>query len=61
LLVPSRTPEPLAQAIITLIANAPMRHQMGQAGYHRCVEQFSIEATVQKTETLYRELLEPAV
>lgn len=61
LLVPSLAPEPLAQAIMTLIANAPMRHQMGQAGYSRCVEQFSIETTVHKTETLYRELLEPAV
>ncbi len=57
LLVPPRSPDALARALGELAADPDRRRRMGEAGYRRAVGRFSINATVQQTELLYRELL----
>ena len=57
LLVPVKAPEALAEAIAHLSSRPDLRHKMGQAGYRRALDHFSIQTTARKTETLYRELL----
>jgi glycosyltransferase involved in cell wall biosynthesis len=58
LLVPARSPEALADAIVTLLRDPALRASMGQAGKNRVKEHFSIETMVQSYESLYRSLLE---
>ena len=55
-LTPARNPKSLAGALICLASNAAQRTQMGQAGYHRAVSYFSIDATARHTGNLYTEL-----
>ena len=56
LLVPPRSPERLADAIITVLGDRAMRERMGQAGRSRSAE-FDIRKTVARMETVYEELL----
>jgi glycosyltransferase involved in cell wall biosynthesis len=57
LLVPPRDPGALALAIGSLLAEPRRRRSMGQAGRERAGKEFSIEAGVHATETLYERLL----
>lgn len=52
-----RTPEALAQALTALLADAPRRRQMGEAGRHRAETRFSAAVMTRQIEGLYQELL----
>jgi glycosyltransferase involved in cell wall biosynthesis len=47
----------IAQAIITLAQNAPLRHAMGQAGRTRIECEFSFARRLQRIENLYEQLV----
>jgi glycosyltransferase involved in cell wall biosynthesis len=57
LLVSPRSPNDLAEAIITLLQNPKKAKSMGDAGRKK-VDEYSVEAMVQKTENLYRQLIQ---
>jgi len=57
LLVPSKNPAALADALNTLILNSDLRQQMGGAGRKIVQEEFSQEIVIEKTLELYREML----
>jgi len=57
LLVPSRDPDALAQAIARLLRDPELWRKMGQAGRRRVEQHFSVEQMVRRTESLYEELL----
>lgn len=57
LLVPPGDPEALAAAIAALLGDPARRAAMGRAGYERAVANYSIQAMVQTTIELYRQLL----
>jgi glycosyltransferase involved in cell wall biosynthesis len=54
---PSAYEADLASAINRLMADAPLREQMGRAGRARAVERFSWSAIADQTVELYRSLL----
>lgn len=56
LLVPARSPEALADAVVTLLRDPALRASMGEAGRARVKKYFSIEAMVQSYENLYESL-----
>lgn len=58
LLVPSKNPTALANAIIQLLADPTLAQQMGRNGRQRVAQKFSIETTVEHTHTLYQTLTE---
>ena len=47
-------PQELAQAIISLLQNPERRREMGEAGYKRTRQLFSIERFVSQLEAVYR-------
>ncbi len=53
ILVPPKDVKQLAQAIVTLLNDPACAHAMGNAGYQRLQECFSVDALVRATETLY--------
>lgn len=53
LLVPPRDDRTLAEAIIQLLTNRPLRERMGEAGLARVREQFSVERMVEETAGVY--------
>jgi glycosyltransferase involved in cell wall biosynthesis len=57
LLVPSRDPSALAQALATMARDRDLRHRMGQAGRERVRQCFSLQRMVEQTQTLYTQLL----
>ena len=57
LLVPARDSTALAQAIARLLASAPLRSRLGQAGRRLAEGEFAERVVVQQTVALYRELL----
>jgi L-malate glycosyltransferase len=57
LLVPPSDAQALAQAIIRILESADLARRFGDAGYARVKNEFSLAATVRRTEELYRELL----
>jgi glycosyltransferase involved in cell wall biosynthesis len=58
LLVPPRNPDALAQAILRLIENPTRAKAMARAGRKRVEALFSTRVKVERTEALYRRLLE---
>jgi glycosyltransferase involved in cell wall biosynthesis len=56
LLVPPEDSASLASAIARLLAHPDLAAQMGQAGYQRLIEEFSVDKMVCATLDLYREL-----
>lgn len=57
LLVPAQSATKMSEALNDLIANPQKREHMGEAGYQRAVEHFSIQSTVEKTAAIYRNLI----
>jgi L-malate glycosyltransferase len=60
LLVPPRNPDALAQAALRVLENPTRAKAMARAGRKRVEGQFSMTAKVERTEALYRRLLESA-
>lgn len=58
LLVPPQDPIALAGAITRLLRDAGLRRQMGQAGWERVTQYFSLERMVEQTQSLYEHLLD---
>ena len=58
ILVPSRQPEPLAEAIINLLRSEQKRQQMGERAYQRVFSMFSIQRATAAVENIYFSLLE---
>ena len=52
-LVPPRDPAALAQAIVRLLNDAPLRTRMGDAGFARVNERFTVERMVVETAAAY--------
>jgi glycosyltransferase involved in cell wall biosynthesis len=52
-----RTPEALADALISLLTDADRRHEMGSAARKRAASHFSADVMVDQIESLYRELV----
>ena len=52
-IVPRRDPSALAQAILTLLEKPDLAKEMGKKGRKRVIEHFSLEAMIEKTETVY--------
>ena len=58
LLVPPRNPDALAQAILRIVENPTRAKAMARAGRKRVEREFSTATKVERTETLYRRLLD---
>lgn len=57
LLVPPNAPDPLAEAIVTLLADPQRRAAMGEAAYQHARAHFDARRNAQATIALYAELL----
>jgi glycosyltransferase involved in cell wall biosynthesis len=57
LLVPPAQPKDLAEAVLTLLEDAPRAQRLGMAGRRRAETTFSLARHVEAVETLYREVL----
>lgn len=55
LLVPSRDPQRMGEAILALLRNPERRREMGDAGHQRIVSQFSLQGMVRNYESMYVE------
>ncbi len=58
--VPPRSPDALAQAILTLASDAPLRARLGAAARRRAIETFNLEAAVARYETIWTILVASA-
>jgi glycosyltransferase involved in cell wall biosynthesis len=56
-LLPPRSIEPLAEALLRLAGDAALRERLGQAGRERFTEQFRHEHMTQQLRGLYEQLL----
>jgi glycosyltransferase involved in cell wall biosynthesis len=54
LLVPPRDHHALAQAIVRALSDEALRRRMGEAGFARVNERFTVERMVEKTADVYR-------
>lgn len=52
-LVPSRDSDALAQAIVRVLEDAPLRQRLGEAGFARVRERFTVERMVAETAAVY--------
>ncbi len=59
LLVPPGSPEHLAAALDRLLSDEALCSRMGEAGYRRALEIFTIPSMVDGVEAVYRELVAP--
>jgi glycosyltransferase involved in cell wall biosynthesis len=55
-LVPPRDPAALAQGIVRLLTDARLRTRMGDAGFARVNERFTVERMVAETAAVYEKL-----
>jgi glycosyltransferase involved in cell wall biosynthesis len=60
LLVPHQDVNALTDAISILIADPLTRQQMGAAGKQKFLQEFTVEQMVEKTELVYRSILDPS-
>jgi glycosyltransferase involved in cell wall biosynthesis len=58
LLIPPRDADALTDAITRLLQSPDLRRQFGHAGFERVKNNFSLAATVRRTEDLYTSLLD---
>jgi len=56
-LIPSRDPKKLAEKVITLIENKPLRKKFGENGRRRAKKTYSLDRMVKETEEVYCEAL----
>ncbi len=56
-LVVDDTPEQLAQAIVRLAGDAPLRRKMGEAARQRICREYSLDGQMEKVEAVYRQAL----
>jgi glycosyltransferase involved in cell wall biosynthesis len=59
LLVPMGDVEAMADAICTVLADPAAAQRMGQQGYQRVCDHFTIEQTARKVEGVYEQILSP--
>jgi glycosyltransferase involved in cell wall biosynthesis len=59
ILVPPGEVEPLARAIVDLVSNPEQAARLGAAGREHALDWFRDERSLERTELLYRSLLEP--
>ena len=57
LVVPPRSPQQLADAIIRLANDPALRERLGAAGHRRVAENFTLEQCAERYDSLYRALL----
>lgn len=57
LLVPPRSPDDLAQAIISILQDPDLTHRMGATGRERVKARFSLERCVAEVQKIYEELV----
>jgi glycosyltransferase involved in cell wall biosynthesis len=57
LLVPAGEPAAMAQAIIQLLQDEPLRRQMGELGHLRVEKEFAFSRFVRQFQTIYEEVL----
>jgi len=57
LLVPSRDPQKMADAIMRILSDPSLARRMGEAGRKRVEEKFSLEKMVNEYEKVYRNIL----
>jgi glycosyltransferase involved in cell wall biosynthesis len=57
LLVPPRDQQAMANAIVTLLTDEPLRARMGAAGFARVSERFTVERMVDETSAVYARLV----
>jgi glycosyltransferase involved in cell wall biosynthesis len=55
--VPPKSPERLATAVHTLLADKSLRHQMGQAGRERVQREFTPEKMIARVHAIYEDVL----
>jgi len=53
-LIPIRSPEALAEAIIKILSDAELAHKMGQAGRKRVIEEFDEKIIINRQLEIYR-------
>jgi glycosyltransferase involved in cell wall biosynthesis len=58
LLVPPKDPGALTDAMVRILQSQSLARQFGEAGFERVKNQFSLAATVRRTEELYMRVLE---
>jgi glycosyltransferase involved in cell wall biosynthesis len=58
LLVPSGAAEPLCDAIVELALDLPRAAELGRAARRRALDEFSEDRCIERTEALYRKVLE---
>lgn len=56
LLVDPKSPEDLAEKIITMLSDREKREKMGMAGYSKTLTHYTWDKVVDRVETLYRDL-----
>jgi len=54
-LVPPRTPQAIAKAVLSMLQNDEMRQEMGRAGRRRAQEHFSLDRNIRETQAVYEE------
>jgi glycosyltransferase involved in cell wall biosynthesis len=58
ILVPPRTPDALAEAMILLAREAVLRRKMGEVARQRALERFGVDRMAREYERLYLKLLQ---
>jgi polysaccharide biosynthesis protein PelF len=53
LVVPPRSPEPMAEACLTLLRDEDMRHRLGAAARTRALENFTVDAALSTFDEIY--------
>lgn len=57
ILVEPKNPEALAEAILEVINDVGLRRRLASAGKHKVIQKFTADAMVERTLSVYRELL----
>ena len=57
ILVPPKDPDSLSQALLDLISDEEKRKQIGEMGYKRFREHFTMSRTIEEIQQLYQEVL----
>lgn len=59
LLVPHRNVEALASALLTLLGSPELRRDMGEAGRHKFLEEFTVEHMLNRMDAVYQAITKP--